>query len=315
MHRCSLIADWLIRSRTEGRTDTAGRLDCVLTCWADAGLDLERPYLNPGAQDVYEALRSPVRSKAASASSADTSKQLNRSLASRSRLKSARSWRGKRFGAATAAPGSVPRCSDRASHVRDFTPRRLFRDRRRGSVPRRSVAGGAHRGGPRGRARCDPQALAAVHGLRETNLLGLYTGALGVCWAAVGAAIMLEESGLVDEAAIRLRLCQDRERGKAEGEWDLLAGQAGAILGLLWLRRHLGDHSLLEWATRLGEALIAAGKRGRTRSLSWRGHRGGGRHAVTGYSHGVAGAGIALLELGAVVRDEAYRGRLGGLRI
>ena len=27
------------------------------------------------------------------------------------------------------------------------------------------------------------QALAGVHGLRETNRLGLYTGALGVCWA------------------------------------------------------------------------------------------------------------------------------------
>ena len=39
------------------------------------------------------------------------------------------------------------------------------------------------------------QALAGVHGLRETNLLGLYTGALGVCWAAVRAAISLEESG------------------------------------------------------------------------------------------------------------------------
>jgi lantibiotic modifying enzyme len=150
------------------------------------------------------------------------------------------------------------------------------------------------------------QALAAVHGLRETNPLGLYTGALGVCWAAVRAAVSLEESGLVDEAAIQLQLCRDHERGKADGEWDLLAGRAGAILGLLWLRHRLDD-PLLEWATRLGEALIAAGKRDRTVSLSWRGRHGRGLRALTGYSHGVAGAGIALLELGAVVGDKAFK--------
>ena len=70
LHRCNLIADGLVRSRTEGRADTASRLDCVLACWADAGLDVERPYLNPGSQDVYEALPSPIGSKAAAASSA-----------------------------------------------------------------------------------------------------------------------------------------------------------------------------------------------------------------------------------------------------
>jgi class II lanthipeptide synthase len=308
MHRCSLIADGLIRSRTEGRTDTAGRLDCVLTCWADAGLDLERPYLNPGAQDVYEALRSPVRSKAAFASSAEHEQAIEPAACLEvaveigTQLARETIWRGDRctwLGAEMLGPGVTsygtlrPDVYSGTAGVGLFLAA-LWRVARIEEV--RLAALGAIR-----------QALAAVHGLRETNLLGLYTGALGVCWAAVRAAIMLEESGLVDEAAIQLRLCQDRERGKAEGEWDLLAGQAGAILGLLWLRRHLGDDSLLEWATRLGEALIAAGKRGRTGSLSWRGHHGGGRRALTGYSHGVAGAGIALLELGAVVRDEAFK--------
>ncbi|MGH7153333.1 MAG: lanthionine synthetase LanC family protein, partial [Acetobacteraceae bacterium] len=75
----------------------------------------------------------------------------------------------------------------------------------------------------------------------------------------------------------------------------------------LWLRRHLGDDSLLEWAIRLGEALIATGKRDRTGGLSWRGRDRPGLRALTGYSHGTAGAGIALLELGAAVRDEAFK--------
>ena len=37
-----------------------------------------------------------------------------------------------------------------------------------------------------------------------------------------------------------------------KGERDSLAGQAGVVLGLLWLWHHLGDDLLLEWATRLG---------------------------------------------------------------
>jgi lantibiotic biosynthesis protein len=123
----------------------------------------------------------------------------------------------------------------------------------------------------------------------------------------VRAAISLEESELVNEAGIQLQLCRDRERGNAEGEWDLLAGQAGAVLGLLWLWHHLGDDSLLELATRLGEALIAAGKRDKTGGLSWQDRHVRNPLALTGYSHGAAGAGIALLELGAAVRDEAFK--------
>ena len=221
-------------------------------------------------------------------------------------MKSARGWRGKRFGTATAASGSAPICSHRGHVVRDSAVRRLFGDRRRRlflaalwQVTRiedvRLTAIGAIR-----------QALAGVHDLRETNLLGLYTGALGVCWAAMRAAISLEESGLVDEAAIQLRLCRDHEGGNAEEEWDLLAGQAGAILGLLWLWGHLGDSSMIEWAIRIGVALIAGGKRDRTGGLSWRGRTRGAR-ALTGYSHGAAGAGVALMELGAAVRGEGFR--------
>jgi class II lanthipeptide synthase len=71
LHRCGLIADGLVRSRTEGRADTADRLGCVLACWADAGLDIERPYLNPGSKDVYETLRSPTRRNATVASSTE----------------------------------------------------------------------------------------------------------------------------------------------------------------------------------------------------------------------------------------------------
>ncbi len=307
LHRCHLIADGLIRSRTEGRADTAGRLDCVLTCWADAGLDIERPYLNPGSQDNYEPLRLPTRRNATVASSTECGQAIQPAgcleVAAEIGTRLAREaiWHGDRctwLGAEVLAQGVT--CygtlgSDVYSGIAGvgLFLAALWQTARIEEV--RLAAVGAIR-----------QALAGVHRLRETNPLGLYTGALGVCWAAVRAAISLEEAGLVDEAAIQLRLCRDHERGNAEGDWDLLSGQAGAILGVLWLRQRLADDSLLEWAIRLGEALIAAGKRDRTGSLSWRGRQGRRLRALTGYSHGVAGAGIALLELGAVARDETF---------
>ena len=308
LHRCSLVADGLIRSRTEGRADTAGRLDCVLACWADAGLDIERPYLNPGSHDAYETLRSPTRRNATVASSTEREQAiqpadcLEVAVDIGKRLAREAIWHGDRciwLGAEMLGPGVTSYGTLRPDVYSGTAGMGLFlaalwQVTRIEEV--RLAALGAIR-----------QALAGVHGLRETNLLGLYTGALGVCWAAVRAAISLEELGLVDEAAIQLQVCRDHERGIAEGEWDLLAGQAGAILGLLWLRRHLGDGSLLEWAIRLGEALIVTGKRDRAGSLSWRGRHGRGRRALTGYSHGAAGAGVALLELGAVVRDEAFK--------
>ena len=307
LHRCRLIADGLVRSRTEGRTDTAGRLDCVLACCADEGLDIERPYLNPGSQDVYEALRSPIESKATIASLAEleptiepaacleVAAEIGVRLARETIWDSGRCvWLGhEMLGPGVTSYGTLPADVYSGTAGVGLFLAALWRVGRIEEI--RLTAIGAIR-----------QALAGVHDLRETNLLGLYTGALGVCWAAVRAAISLEESELVDEAAIQLRLCRDHQRGNAEGEWDLLAGQAGAILGLLWLRRHLGDDSLLEWAIRIGVALIAAGKRDRTGSLSWQTRHVRRSLALTGYSHGAAGAGIALLELGVAVGDEAF---------
>ena len=303
LHRCNLIADGLVRLRTEGRADTAGHFECVLACWTEAGLDIERPYLNPGSQDVFEMLRSPTRRNTASSTEriqpADCLKvavEIGMSLAREA------IWHGDRcawLGAEMLGPGVASYgtlCADVYSGTAGvgLFLAVLWQVARIEEV--RLAAIGAIR-----------QALAGVQGLRETNLLGLYTGALGVCWAAVRAAISLEELGLVDEATIELQLCRDYQRAKTEDEWDLLAGHAGAILGALWLRHHLGDDLLLEWATRLGQALIAAGTQDRTGSLSWRRRGGQGAPALTGYSHGAAGAGIALLELGAAVRNEGFQ--------
>ena len=303
LHRCNLIADGLVRSRAEGRSDTADRFERVLACWTEAGLDIDHPYLNSGSQNVFERLHSPTRRNAASsteriqpADCLQVAVEIGMSLVREA------IWHGDRcawLGAEKLGPGVAPYGTVGADVYSGTAGVGLFlavlwQAARIEEV--RFAAIGAIR-----------QALAGVQGLRAANLLGLYTGALGVCWAAVRAAVSLEKSGLVDEATIELQLCRDDQRSKTEDEWDLLAGHAGAILGALWLSHQIGDNSLLEWAARLGHVLIAAGTRDRTGTLSWRRRRGQGARALTGYSHGAAGAGIALLELGAAVRNEGFQ--------
>jgi hypothetical protein len=307
MHRCNLIAEGLARSQAQGRTDLAGRLDSVLDCWVAAGLQIERPYLNPGSHNVYEPLSSPIGFTVAVPSSMEREWAIEPSACLDVAVEIALSlvreviWDNGRctwLGARMLAPG-VTSFGTLSADVYQGTAglgiflANLWKVARVAEA--RQVAIGAVR-----------QALAGLDALRETNAVGLYTGALGVCCAAVRAALALGEPGLIKDATLQLRLCRTRASESAKEEWDLLTGQAGAILGLLWLRHALGDDSLLEWAITLGEALIAAGKRDHAGRLCWRGPPGRGMRALTGYSHGAAGAGIALLELGAAVREGAF---------
>ena len=309
VHRCSVIAAGLIRSRNRGIIQLPDRMECVLAWWRDAGLQIERPYLNPGSQEIYEPLS--LRTGAGTISAARLRREAViepsacLDVASEIAISLAREaiWCGNRctwLGAQIVAPGiqsygtlSADVYSGTAGlgiFLADLWKIARIKESREAAI-------GAIR-----------QALAGIGELRKTNALGLYTGALGVCWATVRAALSMEETGLIGDAVVQLQACRDHVIGHIEqqDEWDLLNGQAGAILGLLWLRRILGDDSLLECAKLLGRALVVAGKRDRGGRLRWRASRGRSTRALTGYSHGAAGAGIALLELGAVLGDARF---------
>jgi len=55
-HRCTLIARGLARAFDVDVSDARGRLRHVLRELATAGVDASRPYLNPGATDIYTSL-------------------------------------------------------------------------------------------------------------------------------------------------------------------------------------------------------------------------------------------------------------------
>jgi hypothetical protein len=52
-HRCGLVADGLVRAFERGRTSAAARMDEVAKRFAEEGVDVTRPWLNPGSGQRY----------------------------------------------------------------------------------------------------------------------------------------------------------------------------------------------------------------------------------------------------------------------
>jgi hypothetical protein len=307
MHRCSLLAEGLLRSQTLGRSDPGSRSACILACWTEAGLQIERPYLNPGSQDIYEPFFSPVVHTGGAVSPIESNELMDRSacleVATSVGMALAREaiWDRDRctwLGAEVLSPGNVSYGTLSADVYSGTAGVGLFLAALWKVTSAREVrhaAAGAIR-----------QSLARAV-TPETNVLGLYTGTLGICWAGVSAALMLGDGDMVRDSVAQLRRCREDASKRAKQEWDLLTGQAGAILALLSLRRALRDDSLLEWAMLLAADLMARGERDGAGRLSWRGTRARSARALTGYSHGAAGPGIALLELGVAAGDSALQ--------
>jgi len=55
MRRCHLLAEGVARAYEEGGATVADRLDAVVACFTDAGIDLDAPYLDACSQDLYPA--------------------------------------------------------------------------------------------------------------------------------------------------------------------------------------------------------------------------------------------------------------------
>jgi hypothetical protein len=56
MHRCQLLAEGIVRAHEQGGGSLEQRLSTVVSCFAESGISLERPFLNPGSEDIYETL-------------------------------------------------------------------------------------------------------------------------------------------------------------------------------------------------------------------------------------------------------------------
>ena len=149
-------------------------------------------------------------------------------------------------------------------------------------------------------------ALGAMrHALRHAppagRGLGLYVGIGGVALVAARIGRLLDEEGLRDAARHLLRQVGPARHDNGH---DLLSGAAGTIIALLALAHEFDDSALVAAAAGLGSALVAAGRAGP--GLSWKSDPAISRRPLTGLSHGAAGVGFALVQLGAVTGERRF---------
>ena len=121
---------------------------------------------------------------------------------------------------------------------------------------------------------------------------GFYSGALGIQWAASEIREEVDVDASVQYAA-------------PEGaELDVIGGSAGAIGALLALHARARMPRLLELAVEHGDLLLSAASRTEN-GWSWKTIP--AKCNVTGFSHGTAGIGWALLELYRATKEDRFR--------
>jgi lantibiotic modifying enzyme len=133
---------------------------------------------------------------------------------------------------------------------------------------------------------------------------GFHAGSLGIAWAAIRAAELLEEDELREGA--RTVVVEARPPATPDRCPDVILGSAGAILALLALADACDDPALVGDAIATGKELTDRATVSR-HGWSWEDPSRRYRGHLCGLSHGSAGIGWALLELFAVTRDERFR--------
>ncbi|HEV3052457.1 MAG TPA: lanthionine synthetase LanC family protein [Longimicrobium sp.] len=162
-----------------------------------------------------------------------------------------------------------------------------------GAKPFRTAAHGALR-----------QALSAAERVPQPMRIGLHAGWTGIAWALAEAGEALgEEEWTAESARIGEALASIEPNPAAV---DVISGSAGAIPALLDLGQRHGNAALEDAALRHGGFLYDAAQRHEL-GWSWSTMDAPMRRHLTGYSHGVAGVSLALLELWAATGEERFR--------
>jgi hypothetical protein len=306
-NRCRLLADGIIRAYEQGKESVDERLQTVINRFAEDGIAPEKPFLNPGSVDDYTF---QPRVQHPSSVSHGATMAPHAILARDDFLKAAKgigqrlskevvwhrnlcNWVGAQD-TASQSGGTYkalgPELYSGTSGVALFLAELHAAT---GDVSARCTALGGLR-----------HALSYVDAVPPLVRLGLYTGWVGIAFAAARVGTLLGQEELLERAAQLLqRTMHDLQE---KHELDLLSGNAGAIVGLVTLRHAIEDPSLLEFAVRLGDELLETAQKSEV-GYSWRRSGNPKGRNLTGFSHGTAGVGHALLELSQATGDSEYR--------
>ena len=123
---------------------------------------------------------------------------------------------------------------------------------------------------------------------------GLFSGWIGIALVAARLGKILQDENLLRAA---LRVVQRCQREKLENwEFDFILGKAGTVVGLLILREMLNVPGLLDVCLMLARKLLNSAKKSKV-GYSWPCSAMPTSRNLTGFAHGAAGIGYALLEL------------------
>jgi hypothetical protein len=296
-HRCRILAEGLIRAREQRRRSVQEKLKVIKDCFEENGIDLSKPFLASAAVDDYdfhlrfETMAHPRPSLipgSASGAFLKTAVQIGESLVQNAVwYEGVCNW----MGTANDEPKSAA-----VSLTRKYCPL--------GSLLYSGTSGvavflaelhsvNAHRGVRRCAIGAIEHALSYVD-VKPELPWGVYTGWIGVALAAAWVGKALRRDDLLERAARMLRSFGSVARTRSE--FDFISGNAGVITAFILLRDLLEDDSFLDLATELGDDLLRSAERSNV-GLSWRSPLGSGGRNLTGFAHGSAGAGFALLEL------------------
>lgn len=314
LNRCQLLAEGALRGYERGARAFDDRLRSIEEWVSGQGVDLERPFLNRGSSDVYACVAAPRRRRPASVEAPARASGAGRYLEAAATLGNGLcagavwsagrcNWMGFTAAGAGAHGGGKdliyaalgPELYAGTSGVALYLAE-LYRET--GDPRLRRAAHGAVR-----------QALGRAGSLSPRHQLGLHTGKLGIAFAAAQVGLLTGADAPV--AAARRLLAGLGGRSWREAEYDYLSGIAGAIVGLIALAADMGEPPLLEFADRLGKALVGRAVPSR-RGLSWRSPSKVSHRNLTGMSHGASGAGYALSELHQATGDRRFQAAAEG---
>lgn len=143
-------------------------------------------------------------------------------------------------------------------------------------------------------------AAAALHGASDyaatlgPNAFGFYSGRVGIAVACARFAAVTHD----DEFIVKAHEVMQCLRGRAHEDsvLDVVGGAAGAIPALLQASFTWAGSDAFDLAMQLGDHLVARAERGPL-GWSWRSQTLSNVRNLTGFAHGAAGQGHALLEL------------------
>lgn len=308
-HRCRALAEALVRADERAQRALSARMETVEEVFTECGIDLRHPHLNNrgrvGRYDVRLALP-PTTGRAASGPAPTEAmgradfQLLAESIAER--VCADALWHGDRcnwlglmpqsYGAGQVGLSYGSLASDLYDGTAGVAVFLGVLHHLTGAEAAGQTAAGAVR-----------QALSAVEG-SDDPARGLFDGAAGIAVAAALLGRLLDD----DEIVSRGRRLAGRIAGDARRVpgFDLISGSAGVACALVVLADLLDEPQLLSSAAELGDDLLVRAER-TDLGWSWQSPDAPRTRNLTGFSHGTAGVGSALLALLDVTGDGRLR--------